>query len=94
MPNNKLTKTQVAAIEMTIEFLNDLRKKYGNAGCNDFSMKNTLEHREMLNRYLSKSMEKCDFDNFKAEDSKEKEIDTMDIFVVGACKLYLEDLLK
>lgn len=92
---SNLSKTQIAAIKMTLKFLEELGDVQGNAGCNDFSMENTDEHWEMYKRSVYDNGDKLEIQEFEESSRPTGEIiNTYDFGMVYVCKLYLEDLLK
>ena len=93
---SKLTKEQMAAIKLALEFLEDLSDKYGNAGCNDYSLENTDENWEIYKRGVYANGDSLEIQELEksGRPSLKQNIETYDFSVVYACQLYLEDLLE
>jgi hypothetical protein len=86
---------EIAAIKMTLRFLEELSDIQGSAGCNDMSIENTDEHWAMLSRAVYANGDKNEIKYFEEDGRPEgKNIRTMDISVRYACELFLKDMLQ
>jgi len=71
--------------KLLLSFLNNLRDNYGNAGCNDFRLANTLANKKMLCKAIKKVYSKK---NAKVEikslmEEKGETIMTFDTLLLG-----------
>lgn len=80
--------------ELLDKFLDELEDHQSNAGCNDYTLPNTVEGRRIRDKSVRLSMDKKDADEWLAgEDGEEAHIYTMDYFVLRYLRNKLEKLL-
>lgn len=80
--------------KLLLEFLDELDDHYGNMSCNDFSLPNTPEGRELHEASIRYGMSKEEADEWLAEKPKGKKISTFDSTVLGYLRHKLEIMLK
>lgn len=95
MNNSKKSLTTIEK-KLLLEFLNELSDKFGNAGCNDYSLPNDAAHRQFMEKVIKHG--------FSGDDQKEQlemifdipkkssKLCTMDITVLDYLKSCVEQL--
>lgn len=90
-----LTKTEIATIKLTLNFLEELVDKQSAQGCNDYELDNTDENWEIYKQAIYSNKDSYLIESFEINGRPplNKKILTYDFFLVGACKSYLKSLL-